>query len=145
MWLSGFGESVQMDVQEDLSLRREETAGTVRDDGAWPGAGAGAGAARAGDGGGPHPEHGLPLGDARLPLPGHRHVRGVGAVGLPGQRLLLRHLTAQGENVKDILLYLSCFLLQISCFYTFFLVHLYCLIFNADKLLSSKQIEVSTN
>lgn len=94
-----------MAVQEDLLLRREKTQGQVRDDGDRPGVGDGA--ADDTGGGGPHPEHGLHLGDALLPVHGHRHVRRVGAVGLPGQRLLLRYIASQGQkgNMKHFIMF----------------------------------------
>ena len=112
-----------MDVQEDILLRREETTGQIRDDGDRPGAGE-----RAEDdtgGGGPHPEHGLPLGDALLPVHGNCHVRRVGAVGLSGQRILLCNLTSQGQenNEKHFILCSPCFVCKYVDFILFFLVH----------------------
>ena len=113
------------------------TQGQVRDDGEWPRAGDGA---EDGSGGGaPHPQHGLPLGDALLPLHGHRHVRRVGAVGLPGQRLFLRNIAAQGQ--KSILFLHVLFAenarkyLDLISFLTF-LLFTKCLIFYPDKLLA---------
>ena len=87
-----------MGLQEDLLLRhQEESADSVRGDGEQWGAGGESGHQQAG-GGAPHTQHGLRLGDALLPLPGHRHVRRVGALGLPRQPLLLRHLSLQGQQ-----------------------------------------------
>ena len=94
----GPGQLVQVALQEDLLLRhQEESADPLRGDGEhWrPGGEPHPGQA---GGGGPHTEHGLCLGDALLPLPGHRHVRRVGAVELPGQPLLLCHLALQGRS-----------------------------------------------
>ena len=51
-------------------------------------------------GAGADPEHGVCVGDAVLPVAGHRHVRRVGAVGLPRQRILLHNLPPQGEQTN---------------------------------------------
>ena len=98
------------------------TQSQVRDDGEWPRAWDGA---EDGSGGGaPHPQHGLPLGDALLPLHGHRHVRRVGAVGLPGQRLFLRNIASKGQKS---ILFFTCFVCrkctQISRFNLLFVVY----------------------
>ena len=123
--VSGAGKSLQMGLQEDLLLRhQEEQAQPVRGDGEqWRHGGDHQPGSHQEGGGGLDPQHGLCLGDALLPHPRHRHVRRVGALGLPGQSLLLCHLALQGQSISkfwetpprfkppQLLLLLCCFML----------------------------------